>query len=1229
MKWLFKIESKDSSLKYKEYHSNKMKRLNLFKIPGIKIMNLSMIYSLITFLILIQFGFNFLSSKKAFSVFYVMSNEISLKIQGTGDQFIVNENYPLCPDEIYLNSDTTNLQSGGIKKVNIPEGTELNTIKLVFNGQITSLYQIFYGLVNLIEADLSNLDGSLVVNMQSMFYGSTSIKSIYFGNFNTSLVQLMDYMFYNCSSLIYVDLSKFNTRNAKTMSSMFYFCFELSSLDLSSFNTESVENMDNMFYHCISLTSLNLSNFHTPLLTSMNYIFESCVSLTFLDVSNFNIENVVSMNMAFFDLEKIESLDLSNFSTNKVTNMKLIFFKCYKLKYLNIKNFKTNMATDMESMFAHCSSLTSLDVSGFNTSNVVSVRSMFYNCTKLPMLNLSNFDTTSMTNIQEMFQFSDHIEYINFKEYKESAESNSNNILYGVRENIVICVKEGNNIDYLQGIIESKGCARIDCSDNWKDNQKKIIAENGTCIDDCSNFNFEIHGACYSTCPEDEDSCQPKTTVIDLETTNINNNNLGIETTNINNNNLGIETTNINNININIGSTNIDNNSIGEKENNNKIKVINVPGENNEEIYQGIVNNILTNYDEGENIIIEAKDNFTYHITNTDNEKDALNEKNNTNRLTKIDLGECENLLKNFYNIEKNVSLIIMKYEKITTISSERSLQYEVYEPIHKKKLNLSICDNTTIDLYIPLILSDDLEDLYNDLKEQGYDLFNIEDEFYQDICTPYKSSNGTDVSLADRVDYYYNNDETLCQSNCQFSNYSMETQLLKCECDTSNSEIDLKEVKKFTPKSIYESFYETLKFSNYKVLKCHNLAFALKSITSNKGGIMTIVYFCLYLVFLILFYVKGRKQLEIDFKLPMVKEKNLSKDELLKENNKGNPKKKDSNIVSSNQDNIQNITNKKKSKKKRKRKTKNENIIKELSASKEEFKEKRKTIQPNSRNIEIFSKKSSSDNVLIPYLKSDNKEIQKLNNEKKINLNNNTNLDNKETNQEVEKLDNYELNNLQYDMAIKLDKREFLDIYWSILKREHIIIFTFFIRNDYNIIYIKFARFIFLLCTDMALNVFFFADETMHKMFLDYGKYNFLQQIPQIIYSKIISQLIEVFLCYLSMTDKYFYLIKKIGKDSPDKILSILKCMKIKLLFFYLFTSIMFLFYWYTITCFCAVYENTQITFIKDSLSSFALGLLYPFALYTFPVGLRLIALRASSKLSCLYFISDIIPFF
>ena len=218
----------------------------------------------------------------------------------------------------------------------------------------------------------------------------------------------------------------------------------------------------------------------------------------------------------------------------------------------------------------------------------------------------------------------------------------------------------------------------------------------------------------------------------------------------------------------------------------------------------------------------------------------------------------------------------------------------------------------------------------------------------------------------------------------------------------------------------------------------------------------------------------------------------------------------------------------------------------------------------------------------------------------------------------------------MEYQAALEMDKRKFINIYWSILEREHLIIFTFFIRNDHNLIYIKFTRFIFLVCTDMALNVFFFADETMHKMFLDYGKYNFVQQIPQIIYSTIVSQLIELLLCFLSLTDKHYYQVKESNLKNSNDLIKIVKCIKIKINLFYIFIFIVFIFNIYIVTCFCAVYVNTQLAFIKDSVSSFALGLLYPFILYLFPALLRLISLKyCKGKLSAVYKVSEIIPFF
>ena len=125
--------------------------------------------------------------------------------------------------------------------------------------------------------------------------------------------------------------------------------------------------------------------------------------------------------------------------------------------------------------------------------------------------------------------------------------------------------------------------------------------------------------------------------------------------------------------------------------------------------------NIL--FDIKDSLMIDGRDNYVYQITTINNEKNILRGKNkNNNQFSTIDLGECENLLRNFYHIDSNVSLIIIKFEKIVDVSLERVLQYEIYEPFNKTKLDLSICDNTTIDVYTPVVLSEDLLNIYNEL---------------------------------------------------------------------------------------------------------------------------------------------------------------------------------------------------------------------------------------------------------------------------------------------------------------------------------------------------------------------------------------------------------------------------------------------------------------------------------------------------------------------------------
>ena len=214
-----------------------------------------------------------------------------------------------------------------------------------------------------------------------------------------------------------------------------------------------------------------------------------------------------------------------------------------------------------------------------------------------------------------------------------------------------------------------------------------------------------------------------------------------------------------------------------------------------------------------------------------------------------------------------------------------------------------------------------------------------------------------------------------------------------------------------------------------------------------------------------------------------------------------------------------------------------------------------------------------------------------------------------------INNYDDLDFNNVAYEKAVDLDKRTFIQNYWSKLKAKHLIIYTFIAKNDYNLIYIKLTRFIFIICTSMALNIMFFFDSSMHKIYVDYGKYNFIQQIPQIIYSSLVSLLMEILIGLLSYTHVNIYHIRQLEELNMNKIKKKFKVINIKLIIFYVVIFVFLAFYWYLISSFCAVYNNTQIIYLKDFVTSFCLGLLYPFIIQLFLAFLRMCSLRKKTK--------------
>ena len=116
-------------------------------------------------------------------------------------------------------------------------------------------------------------------------------------------------------------------------------------------------------------------------------------------------------------------------------------------------------------------------------------------------------------------------------------------------------------------------------------------------------------------------------------------------------------------------------------------------------------------------------------------------------------------------------------------------------------------------------------------------------------------------------------------------------------------------------------------------------------------------------------------------------------------------------------------------------------------------------------------------------------------------------------------------------------------------------------------------------------------------------------------------------------MNDDHVYQIKALPKTEKngEKVINIIDKMKNKLIAFLVFTFLLFLFNWYFISAFCAVYQNTQKVFIRDSAISFAMSMVEPFIIYGATTILRYISLIrcCKRKLCCLYKLSDIIPCF
>ena len=182
----------------------------------------------------------------------------------------------------------------------------------------------------------------------------------------------------------------------------------------------------------------------------------------------------------------------------------------------------------------------------------------------------------------------------------------------------------------------------------------------------------------------------------------------------------------------------------------------------------------------------------------------------------------------------------------------------------------------------------------------------------------------------------------------------------------------------------------------------------------------------------------------------------------------------------------------------------------------------------------------------------------------------------------------------MEYDEAIKLDKRTFCRYFLDSIEEKQSFAYTFIASDPINTRMIKFILFSLNINLYFVVNGLFFSEKFISELYhIDEEKENFFIFLPRTIDKIIYTTIVAIFIGYL--TD-FFFLnedkIKGIFKREKDNkiilkrsIALLIKEIQKRYISFIIMTFVIFLFSLYYILCFNYVYPKTQIEWIKSSI--------------------------------------------
>jgi len=203
-------------------------------------------------------------------------------------------------------------------------------------------------------------------------------------------------------------------------------------------------------------------------------------------------------------------------------------------------------------------------------------------------------------------------------------------------------------------------------------------------------------------------------------------------------------------------------------------------------------------------------------------------------------------------------------------------------------------------------------------------------------------------------------------------------------------------------------------------------------------------------------------------------------------------------------------------------------------------------------------------------------------------------------------------LDNYDYENAIKYENRSFSKIYYICLLSKENFLNIFKIKSPLELKPIRLIAFIFTYSCDFALNTVFYFNDNISDKYNYQGKNLYLFTTFNNFFISLLSNIISFSLVNVlefltnskdnveqlfrdeekKMRDDNTYTVSKKTKvEILIKIYHINKRLKVKIISFLIIEFLIMLFFFYFVTAFCEVYNNTQISWLLDCFVSFILS--------------------------------------